>query len=294
MSKPEVNHCYVTGVSLIGSDAVPVISQTTDFLRPRGLVSQLTHSSANKKAWSHRAYEAWVRGYGVPQEAAVALQGDPEYVMRETWRHFGGVKGKAIANLLGSNGRRAVALALLGADVTVVDISAENRRYALELAEAADVSLEYIVADVSAWNASSHAGNFDYVFLEYGILHYFVDLSLLTQRIVQILKPGGRLILHEFHPIVKKCDPDRDGDRFYLRGDYFGSEVEEKPAPYKGEFSAAEIADFPLGKITYWQLGEVVTAVCDCGLVMKSLSETPHAQHTTLPGTYTLVAEKPQ
>ena len=33
-------------------------------------MSQTEHSKANKIAWSHRAYEAWSRGYGTPQEAA--------------------------------------------------------------------------------------------------------------------------------------------------------------------------------------------------------------------------------
>lgn len=49
-------------------------------------------------------------------------------------KYFQNVKDLKIANPCGSNGRRAVALALLGADVTVFDISEENKRYALELA----------------------------------------------------------------------------------------------------------------------------------------------------------------
>ncbi|HJP32386.1 MAG TPA: methyltransferase domain-containing protein [Candidatus Latescibacteria bacterium] len=141
---------------------------------------QHEHSQANRTAWSHRAYEAWTRGYGTPQEAAAKLKADPEHVMRETWQHFGSVEGKSVANLLGSHGRRAVTLGLLGADVTVVDISEENRRYALELSKAAGISIDYIVADVSAWDAEPFAGRFDFVFMEYGILHYFVDLGPLV------------------------------------------------------------------------------------------------------------------
>ena len=45
-------------------------------------------------------------------------------------------KGKRIINLLGSKGNKGVALALLGSDVTVVDISASNAKYANELADA--------------------------------------------------------------------------------------------------------------------------------------------------------------
>lgn len=209
-------------------------------------MSQTEHSKVNRIAWSHRAYEAWSRGYGTPQEAAQQLKADPESVMRETWKYFGDVQGKSVANLLGSCGRRAVALSLLGADVTVVDISEENQRYALELAGEAGVCLDYIVADVSAWDAGPYADRFDFVFMEYGILHYFVDLGPLVQRITTILKPAGRLILHEYHPLNRKCRPELEGDRLYLRGDYFGRDVHEKPAQTQVNFTADEVAAFPL------------------------------------------------
>jgi len=58
---------------------------------------------------------------------------------------LGGCKRKKIANLLGSSGKKAVALSQLGAYVTVVAITEENQRYALECARAAGVSLDYIV-----------------------------------------------------------------------------------------------------------------------------------------------------
>ena len=39
-----------------------------------------------------------------------------------------------------------------------------------------------------------------------------------------ILKPGGKLVLHEYHPISKKGAPKQDGDRLVLEGDYFSEE----------------------------------------------------------------------
>lgn len=88
-------------------------------------------------------------------------------------------KGKCIINLLGSKGNKAVALALLGSDVTVVDISASNAKYANELAAAADVSIHYIVSDVLDVNLSE---SFDIVLLELGVLHYFLDLKPLFKK----------------------------------------------------------------------------------------------------------------
>jgi hypothetical protein len=95
-------------------------------------MSQQEHSSVNQKAWSHKAYEAACLLGGTPKEAAEKMLKDPEYTLRAYRNFLGDVKGKKIANLLGSSGKKAVALSLLGAQVTVVDITEENQRYALE------------------------------------------------------------------------------------------------------------------------------------------------------------------
>jgi hypothetical protein len=94
-------------------------------------MSQTQHSEGNKKAWSHRAYEAWNRLHGPPAKAVKKICDNPEYVLRHTLPYHQDLRGKKVANLLGSYGRRAVALVVLGAEVTVVDISEDNRRYAV-------------------------------------------------------------------------------------------------------------------------------------------------------------------
>ena len=50
-----------------------------------------------------------------------------------------------VANICGSCGKIAVPLAILGAEVTVFDISEDNKRYALEVAEAANVTIHFEV-----------------------------------------------------------------------------------------------------------------------------------------------------
>ena len=181
-------------------------------------ISQKEHSSKNRQAWNYRAYEAWHRLGGSPEEAANKIRQNPHYPLREYEQHLGDVANKRIANLLGSHGRRAVALSLLGARVTVVDISEENCRYAMEFAQASGVELDYIVSDVMEWDCSPHLDTFDIVLMELGLLHYFVDLNPLTGLIHRILKPGGKFVLHEYHPVNKKCLIESDGDRWTLAG----------------------------------------------------------------------------
>eukprot|EP00877_Chromochloris_zofingiensis_P013809 jgi/Chrzof1/8682/Cz03g20110.t1 len=109
-------------------------------------------------------------------------------------------------NLMGSHGSKAVALALLGATVTVADVSPGNQRYAQELAAAAGVGITYIIADV-LHIPDELEGTFDYVVLELGVLHYFIDLAPLMSVIHQLLVPGGALVLREFHPVSTSSHP---------------------------------------------------------------------------------------
>src|SRR5690242_9940824 len=111
-------------------------------------MSQNEHSKLNQEAWNQMAYDAWVYRFGFPEEAAEKIKKDPEARLSSLFKYFGKVKGKKIINLLGSHGSKAIALALLGAEATVVDIASENERYAMELAAAAQVKIKYIISDV--------------------------------------------------------------------------------------------------------------------------------------------------
>ena len=62
-------------------------------------------------------------------------------------------------------------LAVLGADVTVFDISEDNKRYAIELSDAAGVQIDYQVCDVLEIDMTQYGGAFDVVFFEGGVLH---------------------------------------------------------------------------------------------------------------------------
>jgi 2-polyprenyl-3-methyl-5-hydroxy-6-metoxy-1,4-benzoquinol methylase len=89
---------------------------------------------ANKVAWETKAYQAWVQKFGTPDKLAEELKLNNRHLLRYWLKYIGNPEGKRILNLLGSNGRKAISLALLGAEVTVVDISDENQLYATQVA----------------------------------------------------------------------------------------------------------------------------------------------------------------
>lgn len=79
-------------------------------------------TNQNRTAWESQSYEAWVAAYGAPSLAAAELVRDPNHKLRRILPYLNSPRGEKITNPLGSHGRVAVSLALLGAEVTVFDI----------------------------------------------------------------------------------------------------------------------------------------------------------------------------
>lgn len=248
-------------------------------------------SNTNKNAWSYRAYEHWLRFTGPPEQAAAQMQDDPAFFLRHELPYLGNVEGKRVINPMGSNGRRAIPLALLGAEVTVVDISPEGARYAQELAEAAGVSINYLIGDVMEVPVQDLADSFDVAYMEGGVFHYFADLTRIAQMIYTILSPGGRLVASDFHPI-RKCLSVNEGS-VSLAGNYFDEQFHEGDVAYQQFFPKEEQNDFPKCRLRYWTLGEIVTAFAGAGLTIEQLIELPHPEFANVPGLFVLTANKP-
>ena len=243
----------------------------------------------NRRAWEAQAFESWVRAYGTPAEQARKLAADPAYKLRRFLPYLGDVAGKRIANPLGSHGRLAVAFALSGAEVTVFDLSEPNRRYALALAQAAGVRLEYRLGDFGTLNLSNNTGTFDAVAIDHGVLHYFTDLEMLVSRLYALLKPDGQLVVNEFHPLLKKVVSLEAGQPTFS-GDYFSGALETVPVAYAGFADRPDT--LPHCLVRRWTLGEIVTAVAYSGFVIEALLELPDAAAATLPGSFVLSASK--
>ena len=254
----------------------------------------------NNEVWNQKAYDAWIYRLGTPEEAVKKIKKNPISRLANAYDYFGDVKGKKIINLLGSHGSKAVALALLGAKVTVVDVSKENARYADELAKEANVELRYIVSDVLKLQEEELNNSYDFVFTEFGILHYFTDLSPFMEVISKLLKKGGKLILQDFHPVTTKLITSR-GTTHKIRkhkvtGDYFDTSLQETDVAYSKYLSEEEQNELKKVLLRKWNLGEIVTAVAEAGLFIKVLKEEPNLSSEVfdkgIPKTFTIVAEK--
>jgi 2-polyprenyl-3-methyl-5-hydroxy-6-metoxy-1,4-benzoquinol methylase len=254
-------------------------------------------SEMNKKAWSYKAYEFWIQQLGLPEELSKDMIKDPIVHLRRHIKYLGDIKGKKIANLLGSCGKKAIPLAILGADVTIVDISEANKKYALELAKAAGVNINYILSDFIELNTKEMDNTFDIVYLEGGILHYFSDLDTFSRKIFKLLKLGGKLVLNDFHPI-RKIFKERDvlqvsADGLELTGDYFEKDLKLGEVAHKKYYQGDGTEEFPKCLLRYWTMGEIISSFASAGFFIEKLIEGPRFDsHKNIPGEFTLVASK--
>ncbi|MEC0297160.1 class I SAM-dependent methyltransferase [Peribacillus frigoritolerans] len=250
-------------------------------------------TAENEQAWNQNNYLALVNRYGDPVELASKIKQNPKWRLHPFYKYMGEISGKKITHLMGSNGVKAVALAILGAEVKVVDFSQENAMFANELASGANVSIEYIVSDVLSLSSEHESGNQDLVLMELGVLHYLIDLQPLFEKIKKMLKPGGRFVLHEFHPISTKLITS-SGKKHKVTGNYFAPAIENNEVAFSKHMPDEEKGSLSRVVQRKWTIGELITSIGQSGLVIKVLEEEPnHKIHDIgLPKTYTLVAER--
>jgi 2-polyprenyl-3-methyl-5-hydroxy-6-metoxy-1,4-benzoquinol methylase len=247
------------------------------------------YAEQNKIAWEYNAYDFWVGQTGLPAERAKKDLEDPRAMLKKYSRYFDDVAGIRIANICGSCGKRAVPLSILGASVTVFDISKENRRYACEVAEAAGVPLEYVVGDVMDIDMSVYGGYFDIVFMEGGILHYFHDIDRFMDIMNKLLKDGGKMICSDFHPIHKFNDANGLGNPVTS---YFSTEIIECEMAHAKFYDDEKRKKFPRCSLRRYTLSEIINSVINKGFIIRKFDEHPAWYNKDLPGDFTILADK--
>ena len=247
------------------------------------------YSKQHKKAWEYDAYAFWVRQSGKPEERAKQDMENPKKMLKQFAKYFECYEGVRVANICGSCGKKAIPLALLGADVTVFDISEENKRYAMETAQAANVKIDYEVCDILDIDLSRYKEYFDVAFMEGGILHYFHNIDEFMKMMNDILKPGGKLICSDFHPFTKILDT-LNLERPTMS--YFSTEI------YEGEMAHARFYDdeirksFPKCQYRRYTISEILNSMINNGFCLRQFDEHPSWENASLPGEFTDVATK--
>lgn len=242
----------------------------------------------NKKAWEFCAYDFWTQQCK-PEERAKADRANPIGQLKKYANYFEQYEGIKVANICGSCGKKAIPLAILGADVTVFDISEDNKHYALEVAEAANVNIDYQVCDVLAIDMDKYANRFDVVFMEGGILHYFHDIDEFMKIMNFLLRKGGKIICSDFHPFSKITDTHVAQQS---TKDYFSTDIFEGEVAHAFYFSEEFRKQIPLCSYRKYTISEIINSVIKCRFIMQQFDEYPDYNNPKIPGEFVLVATK--
>ncbi|MGI6366893.1 MAG: class I SAM-dependent methyltransferase [Anaerolineae bacterium] len=149
-------------------------------------------------------------------------------------------------------------------------------------------------------------GQADLIYTGKGALPWMMDLVAWAEVVARLLAPGGRLFIHEGHPLDWVWDPQAPTYRLSPRtGDYFQRQpVADRSWPASAEVVQAQQDQELHGYERQWTLGEVVTAVANAGLRIERLVEHPEtfwdqwteldpALLARLPHSFTLIAVQP-
>lgn len=245
------------------------------------------YSKQHKKAWEFDAYDFWVKHAGTPAERAREDTADPEKMLRRYARYFDRYKDVRVANICGSCGKKAIPLALLGAEVTVFDISEANKKYAMETAMAAHAPLAFEVCDILEIDLKKYGGYFDVVFMEGGILHYFHDIDQFMHIMHALLRPGGKMICSDFHPFTKIVDS------LHLERptmSYFCTDIIEGEMAHARFYEDDIRRQIPKCRYRRYTVSEIINGIIQNGFCLKQFDEHPAWDNDRLPGEFTAIA----
>jgi SAM-dependent methyltransferase len=117
------------------------------------------------------------------------------------------VKGKSILHLQCHFGMDTISLGRMGAEVTGVDLSDQAIAKARELANQTNINAFFICCDI--YDLPNHLDKkFDLVFTSYGTIGWLPDIDKWAAIVSRYLKPGGKFIFADFHPVIWMFDDD--------------------------------------------------------------------------------------
>jgi SAM-dependent methyltransferase len=248
------------------------------------------YHEANRLSWN----KATVAQNSHKKDQAGFLRRGGSTLFPEEIGLVGDLTGKRLVHLLCNSGQDTLSLARLGADVTGIDISDEAIHFATKLSADSQIPATFIRSDVYDWLKHAQEGGeqIDIAFCSYGATCWLSDLTLWARGVSNILKPGGRFVAIEFHPMSMMFD-----EKFKLKYPYFG---EGKPLKWDEgvqDYVAASgdglapsghqegTTDFKNPHPVYeflWTIGDILTALIGAGLTIEQYHEYPYANGTRI------------
>lgn len=232
------------------------------------MIPEENYIEINRKSWNNRTdahiksefydMDGFMKGNTSLNEIELKLLGD--------------VRGKSILHLQCHFGQDTISLSRLGAVTTGVDLSDKAIDYAKSIAKETNTNAEFICCDI--YDLPNHLENqFDIVYTSYGTIGWLPDLNKWAEVISKFLKPGGKFIFVEFHPVVWMFDDNFE--RITYNYSKAGSILETEIGTYADK--TANISQ----EYVSWNHGiaEVLTSLIQNGLEINTFEEFDYSPY---------------
>ena len=185
----------------------------------------------------------------------------------------GDLTGQRALHLQCHFGMDTLRLALLGAQATGVDFSAEAIAAARELSDRAGIPATFVESDVTDLPADVPEGAFDLIFTSYGAISWLPDLEPWAKMIASRLAPGGLFKVADMHPFLWVFDEEAGDFGLTAHYSYFQTDALE----WQEFGSYAAPSDEYVGTSHSWQhtFEEIVGVLVGAGLVIEQIREFP-------------------
>ena len=186
---------------------------------------------------------------------------------------LGDVSGLRGVHLQCHIGTDTLSLSRLGATMTGLDFSGASVAQARQIVARTGDAVEFVQSDVYAATDVLGTSGYDLVYTGVGALCWLPDIRRWARTVSQLLRPGGRLFLHEGHPVLWSLADARPDGLLVIEYPYF-----ERPEPTVFDEPGTYVATDAVFANTVgheWNhgLGEIVTALFESGLQLSGLVE---------------------
>lgn len=221
----------------------------------RALWNQKTEYHFNSEFYD---VEGFLKGRSSLNDLELALLGD--------------VSDKSILHLQCHFGQDTLSLARLGAQVTGADLSEAAIDKARELNNILKLNAQFVCSDLYELPDVLDA-KYDIVFTSYGTIGWLPDIKRWAGVVAHYLKPGGRFVFADFHPVMWMFSNDFSHVQYsYFNGAPIVEVLEGTYADKAAPIKAKEVG---------WNhgLAEVVNALQSCGLTIQSFEEYDYSPY---------------
>lgn len=223
----------------------------------------------NRRMWERLAAAGipYTRPQGTPPRDPRAKR---RFLDRLTEGQLAGIKlaGTRVLSLAGGGGWDAILFAELGAETTLVDLSARQLATVRRLARERGTKLRSVRADMRDLSAFADA-SFDLVYHHHSLV-FVPDAARVIREVARVLAPGGTYVFSTMHPVTLRMYETWTGTGWGFKQRYFAN----GPVPLKDatwEFGRVKVHASTLEYAH--RIGDLITACGRAGLAVDRMWE---------------------